>query len=171
MIRELRNTAKHDDSAEYLKFYKQIKRIVNDAVSLKEAKPNLIPAVFQRRFKRIKRRLFTLIGAKVSTNKNISRIASRFSKFWLDMFTFLEIDDVDWNNNLAERLIRPHVIYRNRSFGNRSEAGLKTHSTLTSIIQSLLLRKRNVFESLKTAFLAHRKGVNQSVLFASGSKN
>lgn len=165
LLRELRTTAKHDDSREYRFFYKQIKRLVRDAVRLKENKPTLEACVFQRKCRRIKKRLFYLIGNKSSNNKNISRIASRFSKFWLDMLTFLEIDCVDWNNNLAERMIRPHVIYRNRSFGNRSIAGLKTHATLTSIIQSLLLQKRNVTESLKTAFLAHRHGNPRPLLF------
>jgi len=165
LLRELRSTSKHDNTQEYRIFYKQIKRLVHDAVRLKENKSTLSAYIFQRKLKRIKKRLFMLIADKASPNKNVSRIASRFSKFWLDMLTFLEIDGVDWNNNLAERLIRPHVIYRNRSFGNRSVAGLKTHSTLTSIIQSLLLQKLNVTESLKTAFLTHRQGNPQPLLF------
>jgi len=171
LLRELYNTAKHDDSAQYRRYYKQIKRIVDDAVRLKESKPHLIPAVFQRRFKRIKRRLFMLIGGTGSTNKNIRRLSKRFSKFWLDMLTFLEIDNIDWNNNLAERLIRPHVIYRNRSFGNRSPQGVKAHEIVTSIIQSLRLQKRSVFESLKTAFLAHRHGETKPLLFTNCSGN
>lgn len=171
LLRELYNTAKRDDSTQYRRYYKQIKRIVNDAVRLKESKPHLMPAVFQRRFKRIKRRLFMLIGSAGSTNKNIRRIAKRFSKFWLDMLTFLEIDNIDWNNNLAERLIRPHVIYRNRSFGNRSPQGVKAHEIMTSIIQSLRLQKRYAFESLKTAFLAHRHGETKPLLFTNCSEN
>jgi len=158
LLRELHNTAKRDDSTEYRFFYKQIKRLVRDAVRLKEDKPALSTYIFQRKFKRIKRRLFMLIGDKGSDNKNISRIAGRFSKFWLDMLTFLEIDNVDWNNNLAERLIRPNVIYRNRSFGNRSIAGTKAHATLMSLIQTLNLQNRNASGFLKTAFLRHRQG-------------
>jgi transposase len=171
LLRELRNTAKHDDSRAYCKFYKQIRRLVNDAVKLKEIKSSLAPVIFQRRFRRIKERLFMLIGDKHSENKNVSRIASRFSKFWLDMLTFLEIDNVAWNNNLAERLIRPHVIYRNRSFGNRSQEGIRTHETLTSLIQTLLLQKRSVCESLKTAFIAHRQGEIKPLLFVPASKS
>jgi hypothetical protein len=171
LLRGLHNTAKHDDSRAYFKFYKQIRHLVNDAVKLKVLKSSLTPVIFQRRFRRIKERLFMLIGDKHSENKNVSRIASRFSKFWLDMLTFLEIDNVAWNNNLAERLIRPHVIYRNRSFGNRSEEGLRTHETLTSLIQTLLLQKRSVYESLKTAFIAHRQGEVKPLLFATASKS
>ena len=171
LLRELRNTAKRDDSAEYLKFYKEIRRLVSDAVRLRAIKLSLAPVVFHRKFKRIKERLFMLIGGTGSANKNIRRLSGRFSKFWLDMLTFLEADNVDWNNNLAERLIRPHVIYRNRSFGNRSQAGLRTHETLTSLIQTLLLQKRGIFESLKMAFIAHRQGETKPLLFVSTSKS
>jgi len=158
LLRELHDTAKRDNSKQYLAFYKQIKRIIDDAIRLKENKPDLIADIYQRRFARIKQRLFLSLGSTGSTNKNICRLAKRFSKFWLDMLTFLEVDNVDWNNNLAERMIRPNVIYRNRSFGNRSVAGAATHASLMSIIQTLRLRKENVFAFLKDAYLTHRQG-------------
>jgi transposase len=169
LLRELHRVAQQDTSLAYKKYYKAIKRIVNDAIRLKEAKPSMKALMYRRRFKRIKHRLFMLIGNRIDSNKNIQRIANRFSKYWLDMLTFLEEECVSYNNNLAERLIRPHVIYRNRSFGNRSPNGLRAHATLTSIIQSLLLQKRNVFESLKTAFVAHRQGKTESMLFTSSN--
>jgi hypothetical protein len=65
---------------------------------------------------------------------------------------------VAWNNNLAERMIRPNVIYRNRSFGNRSDRGAKAHGVFMSLIQTLRLQNRNVGESLQMAFLKHRQG-------------
>jgi hypothetical protein len=52
---------------------------------------------------------------------------------------------------MAERSIRPHVIIRNRSFQNRTDPGALAHSRLTSILQTLLLQKRNVIEALTTA--------------------
>ena len=39
------------------------------------------------------------------------------------LFTFLEVDGVEWHNNSAERGIRPCVILRNNSYGSRSEEG------------------------------------------------
>ena len=76
LLRELRTTAKNDDTTEYQFFYKQVKRLVRDAVRLKENKPALSAYVFQRKFKRIKKRLFMLIGGKGSDNKNVSRKTS-----------------------------------------------------------------------------------------------
>jgi len=57
-------------------------------------------------------------------NKDLDCIGKRFSKYWLDMLTFLEEEGINWSNSLVERLIRLHVIYRNRSFDNRSQQGL-----------------------------------------------
>ncbi len=91
-------------------------------------------------------------------NKNLKRLSKRFSKFWLDMFTFLQDPTVPWHNNLAERMIRPNVIYRNRSFGNRSSRAAEAHATHMSLIQTLTLQKQNVNEFLRTTFLAHRQG-------------
>jgi transposase len=168
LLRELRKIAQHDTSKKYQFYYKRIKRLVKDAVNLYDARDNLRTFVYKRRLARIKKRLFMFLGANYE-NKNLDRISRRFSKYWLDMLTFLEEKGVAWNNNLAERLIRPRLIYRNRSFGNRSQEGLKTHETLTSLIQTLLLQKRSVFESLKTAFIAHKQGEINPLLFASTS--
>ena len=65
---------------------------------------------------------------------------------------------LDWNNNRAERMIRPNVIYRNRSYGNRSDRGAEAHGTLMSLMQTLRLQGKNVGENLRTAFLKHRQG-------------
>lgn len=165
LLRELHQCSKRDQSAAYQRAYKKIKRIINDAVKLSKLKDHLTKRVYERRCRRIKIRLFNVMCGNYR-NKNLIRISKRFSKYWLDMLTFLK-EDVDWNNNLAERMIRPNVIYRNRSFGNRSENGAKAHSTLMSIIQSLILQDQDIFESLKTSFLAHRQGRLSPLLFDS----
>ena len=59
---------------------------------------------------------------------------------------------------MAERMIRPNVIYRNRSFGNRSGRGAEAHGTMMSLMQTLRLQGKNVGESLRIAFLRHRQG-------------
>jgi len=169
LLRELHQCSKRDHSAAYQRAYKQIKRVINDAVKLKDLKDILKNPVYERRHRRIKIRLFKLMCGNYR-NKNLIRISKRFSKYWLDMLTFLKDDNVDWNNNLAERMIRPNVIYRNRSFGNRSGNGARAHVRLMSIIQSLILQNQNVFESLKTAYMTHRQGQTLPILFDSSKR-
>jgi len=71
------------------------------------------------------------------------------------------------DNNAAERGIRPHVILRNRSYQNRTTKGALAHERLGSVLQTLLLQKRDVIESLIAAYPKHRQGVGVSVLFPS----
>jgi len=157
LLREFHRLKQIDRSEEYQHAYKKIKRLIDDAIRLHSRHKLLPQTSYQSRYKRLKIRLFTFMASGYR-NKNLQRLCKRFSKFWLDMFVFLENPSIPWNNNLAERLIRPNVIYRNRSFGNRSINGAKAHETLMSLIQTLTLQKQNVSEFLKTAFIKHRQG-------------
>ena len=163
LLREFRSCAQSDGSLEYQENYKKIKRLLNDAIRLQGQSSQLAEDVYQRRVRWIKMRLFIFMHGNYR-NKNLQRICKRFSKFWLDMFVFLEDPKVAWNNNLAERMIRPNVIYRNRSFGNRSKAGAQAHATLMSLIQTLILQKQNVGEFLRSAYVIHRQGDSTSRL-------
>ena len=158
LLREFRRCAQTDTSEAYQRCYKHIKRLINDAVKLQSIHQQLEKKVYERRYWRLKRRLLDIMVTYRYRNKNLKRLAKRFSKYWLDMFTFVENPAVAWNNNLAERMIRPNVIYRNRSFGNRSKAGAKAHSVMMSLIQTLILQNKNVEQFLKTAFVSHRQG-------------
>ena len=157
LLREFSECAKRDNSVEYQRSYKKIKRLINDALRLQEQHGHMDKTAYLRRVATIKQRLFDFMTYPYR-NKNLQRLSKRFSKFWLDMFTFLQDPKIAWNNNLAERMIRPNVIYRNRSFGNRSQRGAQAHATLMSLVQTLRLQKRDVAEFLKTSFIAHRQG-------------
>lgn len=158
LLREFRRIRQTDNTEEYQRAYKKICRLIHDAIRLHDIYGQLPQQRYQNRICQLKRRLYAFMTTPWA-NKNLQRLCGRFSKFWLDMFVFLENPTtVPWNNNLAERLIRPNVIYRICSFGNRSEAGTKAHATLMSLIQTLNLQNRNPTGFLKTAFLRHRQG-------------
>ena len=169
LLREFHDCAKRDDSEEYQCNYKKIKRLINNALRLRDQREQLSGVAYLRRVADIKQRLFDFMMASYQ-NKNLKRLSKRFNKFWLDMFTFLQDPAVAWNNNLAERMIRPNVIYRNRSFGNRSERGAKAHGLMMSLIQTMKLQKKDAGEFLRSTFLAHRQGDSTSrlapILFA-----
>ncbi len=57
-----------------------------------------------------------------------------------DLFTFLNQPDVPFDNNTAERAIRPAVIIRKNSYGNRSERGADCQAVLMSIFRTLKQR-------------------------------
>lgn len=55
-------------------------------------------------------------------------------------FQWVDHPEVEAENNLAERRLRPLVIARKVCFGSQSEKGLKTRETLMTIIDTLRLR-------------------------------
>jgi transposase len=70
------------------------------------------------------------------------------------LFTFLRRQGVPPTNNLAEQAIRHLVIFRKICFGTRSDAGLTTHSILTSLVQTARrqgVHPRQFLQTLLTA--------------------
>lgn len=163
LLREFYECARTDRSEEFLRAYRKIKRLINDARGLREKHDQIPSGEYARLRFRLEERLFDFTTA-IYTNKNLKRLSKRFVRSWLDMFRFLKDPTLDWNNNLAERMIRPNVIYRNRSFGNRSDRGAEAHGTIMSLLQTLRLQGKNVTENLRMAFLRHRQGFSSPYL-------
>jgi transposase len=157
LLRDFHECAKTDRTEEFVRAYRKIKRLINDARKLRD-RYDVIPSGEYARLRfRLEERLFDFMAFGYA-NKNLQRLSKRFAQSWLDMFRFLKDPLLDWNNNLAERMIRPNVIYRNRSFGNRSDRGAEAHGTMMSLMQTLRLQEKNVSENLRRAFLQHRQG-------------
>jgi transposase len=61
-------------------------------------------------------------------------------------------------NNLAERMLRPAVIWRKKSFGSASLAGCRYVERMLSVIETLRLRGHPTLAYLASAIAAHRSG-------------
>jgi hypothetical protein len=61
------------------------------------------------------------------------------------MFLFVELEEVEYTNNRAERGIRPSVVMRKISGGNRSDRGARAHEVLMSIMQTHRLQGKDFF--------------------------
>lgn len=118
---------------------------------------------FCRHLRRLEVHLFDFACATY-TNKHWQRISARLLKYDQEILTFLKVPGLPSHNNLAERMIRPNVIYRNRSFGNRSDSGAEAHGTIMSLMQTLRLQGKNVTENFRQAFLRHRQGFSAPCL-------
>ena len=62
------------------------------------------------------------------------------------LFTFLEEEGVEWNNNAAERALRSSVVIRKITYGNQSDEGARAHAVLMSVRETCSLHKENFFE-------------------------
>ncbi len=67
------------------------------------------------------------------------------------LFTFLDHPEVDATNNLAERQLRPAVIARKVSCGNKTEQGAKVWQILTSLAATCGQRHESFAKLISTA--------------------
>jgi transposase len=144
LLRELSKCAP-GNTEEYAAFHKKLTRLLRDALRLKQRVSDLPQDVFDRRLKRIHQRLGELAGATYETH-DCQRLAKRLSKHAHQLFTFLEQMDVESDNNRAERAIRPAVVTRKISGGNRSPKGTEALGIITSLIQTCKLQDRDFVE-------------------------
>ena len=108
-----------------------LRGLMQGAMALKEAIPGLPPergAAMRTALEINAERLLGPSRAGVE-----ERIRLRIAKQRDHLFTFLDHSDVHATNNLAERQLRPAVISRKLSCGNKTEAGARTWETLTSL--------------------------------------
>jgi transposase len=82
-------------------------------------------------------------------------LAKRLRKHWNHLFTFLDKPEVPFDNNLAERMIRPAVIIRKNSQSNRSEQGAATQAILMSVYRTLRLRGHDPIQTIGQALRSY----------------
>lgn len=74
------------------------------------------------------------------------------------LWRFARTPGLEPTNNLAERMLRPAVIWRKKSFGSSSEAGCRYVERVLSVTETLRLRGHPTLAYLAGAVAAHRKG-------------
>ena len=79
------------------------------------------------------------------------RLTKRLRKYTEYLFTFLDYTAVPFENNFAERQIRPAVILRKNSQSNRSDQGAATQAVLMSVYRTLKLRGLNPTKTIADA--------------------
>lgn len=67
------------------------------------------------------------------------------------LFTFVRVPGVEPTNNLAERVLRPAVIWRKLCFGTDSECGSRFVERMLTTVATLRLQHRNVLEYVTSA--------------------
>jgi transposase len=149
LLRELEKVDEHNSSAEWKAFAKMLRRLVRDGIRLRK-RPDFEPDRYRSRIRRIDQRLETLADAHYA-DADAARLAKRLRKHTDELFTFLDYPEVTFDNNLAERMIRPAVILRKISQSNRSEKGAAVQAVLMSVYRTLKLRGHDALATITSA--------------------
>ena len=91
-------------------------------------------------------------------NPKVRRFCRRVLKLEQALWTFARHEGVEPTNNAAERAIRPAVLWRKGSYGNRSDTGCRFTERILTVVQTLRMQNRNVLDYLTQAVLATRLG-------------
>jgi Transposase IS66 family len=82
---------------------------------------------------------------------NEEAVRHRLNKQRDHLFTFLDHNGVDATNNLAERQLRPAVIARKVSCGNKTQKGARTWQILTSLAATCAQRATSFIAEIARA--------------------
>lgn len=149
LLRELEKVDEHNRSADWQAFAKQLRRLIRDGIRLRK-RPDFTPDRYAARIVRIDRRLMALARATYA-DADACRLAKRLLKHCDELFTFLDHPEVPFENNLAERMIRPAVIIRKNSQSNRSDKGAVTQAVLMTVYRTLRLRGHDPMTTIANA--------------------
>jgi len=157
LLRELEHTEKYKSpGTHWPEFVKKLRRLIGDAIRLWRKRDELPPETYASRRTRLTGRLKALIDTPWK-DTHAKRLIKRLRRHRHDLFTFLDQPGVPFDNNLAERAIRPAVIIRKNSHGNRSDQGADVQAMLMSIMFTLKKRGHNPVQTIQTALTTYLK--------------
>jgi len=144
-------------------FFRQCKRLAQEALRLKKRRKRLSAGAYARQVKSIETRLRNP-GAKSWDDADADRLAGRIRKYGPRLTTFLHNPKVEGTNNAAERALRPAVVMRKITGGSRSESGAQAWAVLATVMRTAQQQGLGVFETIQTLLRAAWAGKKISLL-------
>jgi transposase len=163
LLRELRDTVQKRPELKSHTFFKRCKQLVREMLRLKKRRQDLPDAAYGRQVKSIETRLRNL-GAKTWDDADANRLAARLRKYQDRLTTFLHDANVDGTNNAAERALRPAVVMRKITGGNRSESGAESWAILASVMRTAQQQGYDVVATIKELLHATWAGREAAML-------
>lgn len=140
-----------DPQADYLH---QIQALLRTAILLKALQQPAPEPRFDRCVNTLKERAHALLDAPRPHGAE-EKVRMRLWKQRDHLFTFLERPEVPATNNLAERQLRPAVIARKISCGNKTEKGAAAWAVLASLAATCRQTGRSAIEFISQQLALH----------------
>lgn len=135
ILDRLQPSCDNDEQAE--EFRQKLKEIVKQIIYLFKNRKN-IPKYIDHRADIIAQ-CKKLLSQELS-HKKTERLRKRLkNNHQEELYKCLFHPSSDFNNNFVERMLRPNVIMRKLTFGNRSDKGIENHAVVTSLLQTAKL--------------------------------
>jgi transposase len=151
LLRELKQVEEDGkDQGDWADFAKKLRRIFADGVRLVARRHELDPEKYTDLTIRLQGRLIDLAVADYE-NTDARRLAKRLNRERDGLLTFVEKEGIEPTNNRAERDLRPAVIMRKISQGNKTDDGARAQARMMSIFRTLKMRGYDPLETITDA--------------------
>jgi transposase len=148
LLREVRETGERDAEFQKTSFAKKLRRWCKDALKLKDWRKRLKKAEYQGKTARLEHRL-AVLARTADPHPEVQRLTKRLSRHREELTRFLYDSKLEGTNNRAERALRPAVVMRKITGGNRSEASAAAWAKLASLMATADQRKLGVYDATK----------------------
>jgi transposase len=141
-ISEARDRAPPEEHAAF----DELALVLKSALALKATRAEMSAADYARVRQNLEQRADAVLARRDGLAEKVrERIRKR--RRWL--FTFLDHETVEGTNNRAERALRPAVIARKLSAGNKTERGARTWEILASLAATCAQRGHDLVDFLR----------------------
>ena len=104
---------------------------------------------YQRRTRRMQSGFGELLTqGTLSADLRVRRMCKRIDSLWPALWTYLDVPGVEPTNNVAERAIRPAVLWRKGSFGTQSGSGARFASAMLTVAATCRMHGLDLFAYL-----------------------
>jgi predicted RecB family nuclease len=95
-------------------------------------------------------RFYECLRADIISSEAAKKVADRLKKYRGTLFTFLDYDDVPWNNNNAEHAIKAFARHRQVFEGTTTEKGIHEYLVLLSICETCKYKNISFLDFLRS---------------------
>ena len=107
------------------------------------------PRTYQRRTRRMQSGFGELLTqGTLSADLRVRRMCKGIDSLWPALWTYLDVPGVEPTNNVAERAIRPAVLWRKGSFGTQSGSGARFASAMLTVAATCRMHGLDLFAYL-----------------------
>ena len=137
LLRRCSDIASAPHPAETIQLSQQVAWVLRMAMELKARRHSSSSISYQQNCQLMEDTLDKILDEAGEPEEDAARrLVKLLRKQRSRLFTFLYVDKCDPTNNAAERAIRPAVIVRKTSAGNKGKPGARTHAIITSLWQT-----------------------------------
>jgi transposase len=151
MAHQLRALQHVLDAHPHLTWAHAMRKLFQHAIQVHHQRSTMAPEQFKKQVIQIERNCDRLLHQDLAPPE-AQKLQRRYLKYRSCLFVFLQRNDVEPTNNVAERALRHSVVHRKVTNGFRSYWGTNTYAALASIIDTAELSGVRAFDAILSLF-------------------